>query len=75
MEEFFEHLQDRLILVDEGPDKVRQGLLNIGNFNIKEVIKFQGEYHRLPREEWWSRLWYLHLWQKITTFLWLLLHH
>lgn len=35
---FYDHLKERLILMAEGPEKVRWGYTNSGNFNIIEAL-------------------------------------
>ena len=72
IEYFYNELFFRLIPRNSGPDKLRWGYTNLGNFNIKEAIEMLNETHRMEEVKW-RKIWGGRWWPKVVSFSWIFL--
>ena len=73
MDEFFSELCAIKVPRNNGPDKIRWGYSNIGNFNSKEALALMTESFNLEKEAKWEKIWGGGWWPKVAAFIWLVL--
>ena len=73
IEKLYYELCTRKIPKNAGPDKLRWGYTNVGNFNIKEEIGLLTETHTLEKDGKWIKIWGGRWWPKVAAFDFLLL--
>ena len=72
IEYFYNEIFSKKIPRNAGPNKLRWGYTNLGNFNIKEAIEMLTETHRMEEVKWrkiWGGIW----WPKVIAFSLLIL--
>ena len=73
IDDFCYELCTRKIPRNAGPENIRSGYTNVGNFNIKSTIGLLNETHRMEKEGKWRKLWGRRWWPKLADSSWLLL--
>ena len=68
-------LNSRRIANNDGPDKLRWGYSNIGNFNPKESLGLIIGTQNIEPEAKWGKLWKGGWWPKVIVFCWLVIKH